>query len=224
MARVQPTTSWIWVRHAPAINPEGGIYGNKDVPADCQADQAFDWLADHVPCPDVLVTSHLCRTHQTADALNAARLRAGKASLPARLEERDLGEQNFGAWQGQTYAQIRALNPEQANDFWLSPADKEPPGGESFAALSHRVSQVIERLTAQFQGKTILSVTHGGTIRAALGHALALAPKTMLGFAVDNLSITRLDHFAAIASDGDAACPAAWRVSHVNLCPGGTRA
>ena len=57
-------------------------------------------------------------------------------------------------------------------------------------------------------------VAHGGTIRAALGHALALPPEAMLQFCAFNLSITRIDHFRA---DGDD--PASWRVVAINQPP-----
>lgn len=219
MARVAPSTSWFWVRHAPAINPGGGMYGNQDVPCDCSDLAAFDWLARILPTPDVLVTSQLCRTHQTAEGISEARQRAGAAALPGRLEDPELAEQNFGSWQGMTYDQVRALNPEQAHDFWLSPAERTPPEGESFAALAERVARSVDRLNQEHAGKTILAVTHGGTIRAAIGQALALPPEKMLSFSIANLSVTRIDHFETPEGADPAEIPPAWRVASVNVAP-----
>src|SRR3546814_13426658 len=75
-------------------------------------------------------------------------------------------------------------------------AAEVPPGGESFATLSGRVAAAIETLTRQHAGRDIVCIGHGGTIRAALAHALAVPPEQALSFAIDTCSLTRLDHFA----------------------------
>jgi broad specificity phosphatase PhoE len=77
-----------------------------------------------------------------------------------------------------------------------------------------RVAQSIDELTAAHKGRDIVAVAHGGTIRAAVGHALGLSPARSLGFVVDNCSLTRLDHV-----DGGAR-GAAWRIVGLNLRPG----
>ncbi len=56
-------------------------------------------------------------------------------------------------------------------------------------------------------------MAHGGTIRAALGHALGLPPARSLAFETGNCALTRLDY---IQDDGKAP---AWRVVAVNLLP-----
>ncbi len=58
-----------------------------------------------------------------------------------------------------------------------------------------------------------MAVTHGGTIRAALGAALGLPPQAALAFSVENCSLTRIDHLTA---DGG---PGLWRVVAVNHRP-----
>ena len=79
--------------------------------------------------------------------------------------------------------------------FWLAPAHETPPGGESFAALTERVQPAILRLSERHAGRDIISLSHGGTIRAALALALDLAPEAALAFSIDNLSLTRIEHF-----------------------------
>ncbi len=51
----------------------------------------------------------------------------------------------------------------------------------------------------------VVVVAHSGTIRAALAIALALAPEHALRFAIDPLSLTRIDRL-----------PNGWRVVCVN--------
>ena len=66
--------------------------------------------------------------------------------------------------------------------------------------------------TARHAGRDIVCACHGGTIRAALAHALDLAPERALQIMADNLSRTAVDYVAPTAGfDG------AWRVLAVNL-------
>jgi len=196
-------TRWWWVRHAPVASG-GRIYGQDDLPADCSDGALFGGLAAALPAAALWVVTPLRRTRQTADALLAA-----GAPVPAELrQEPGFLEQHFGRWQGLTYEELAALRDGAAHRFWHAPALERPPGGESFAEVVERVGGAIERISAANGGRDIVVVAHGGSIRAALAHALGLAAEKALGFAVDNCSLTRLDHFAA---------DDAWRVGAVNL-------
>jgi len=100
MTPLEDVTSWWWVRHAPVVGYDGIIYGSQDVPADTSDEEAYQSLAKGLPDDAIWVTSHLKRTHVTADAIGQAGLKH-----PERLIEQGLGEQNFGNWQDMTYAQ-----------------------------------------------------------------------------------------------------------------------
>ena len=76
-----------------------------------------------------------------------------------------------------------------------------------------RVLPAIERVNREHRGRDIVAVTHGGTIRAALTLALGLDPQAALSFAIENCSLTRLDHL-----DPDGGAPL-WRVVAVNHRP-----
>ena len=199
-------TRWWWVRHAPVTATEGRIYGNTDPPANVEDPPTYTALARFLPADSALVTSHLQRTHQTADAIRAAGL-----DLPEPIVEEDLAEQNFGEWQGRKREEVYAeLDPKHL--FWLAPARTRAPGGESFVDLMERVAGVIERLNAQHAGRDIIAVGHGGAIRAAIGHALGLDPEVALACQIDNCSVTRLDHFGPTESHPEGA----WALFHVN--------
>ena len=200
-------TRWWWIRHAPVSNPGGRIYGATDVPADTTDEATFRNLARQLPDGAVWVTSHLKRTKQTAEALR--RVGCDVPSKPAI--EPHLGEQNFGAWHGRTYGEIeREIGLHQ---FWLAPANHRPPDGESFVDLIDRVVPAIQRLTVSHRGRDIVCVAHGGTIRAAVGHALSVDPEASLRVSVANLGLTRLDHIPTETG------PGAWRVAWLNLQP-----
>ncbi|MBL8665522.1 MAG: histidine phosphatase family protein [Candidatus Odyssella sp.] len=200
-------TRWWWVRHAPVTADNGCIYGQVDIACDVSDEAGFAVLARRLPRGALWVTSHLQRTKQTAAAIAAA----GLACDPP-AEERDFAEQHFGEWQGRNRAEIFRLHGAD-HGMWLAPAEFCPPGGESFAALMDRVGRGIARWTAAHPGRDIVAVAHGGTIRAALGHALGLPPARALAFETANCALTRLDH---VEGGGK---PPAWRIVAVNHLP-----
>ena len=199
-------TRWWWIRHAPVAADGGCVYGQRDLPADVSDRARFAALARQPPGDAVWVTSHLRRTKETAAAIAEAGL-----DVPAPIEEPDLAEQHFGDWQGRPRRDVYRENRDWRG-FWLAPADRVPPGGESFCQLMERVAAAVRRLTAAHRGRDIVAVTHGGTIRAALALALDLAPELALAFDTDNLSLTRIDHIAGTGGE-------AWRVTTVNMPP-----
>ena len=67
----------------------------------------------------------------------------------------------------------------------------------------------MERLAEAHDGEDVVVVSHGGTIRAAVAHALGIGPDNALHLSVYNLSLTRLERH-----------PDAWRVVCVNELPG----
>ncbi len=201
----QGTTRWWLLRHAPVPCPHGRITGRLDVACDTSEDEAFRDLARRLPVNPVLVESGLIRCRQTAGALETAGL-----LLPPPIVEPDLMEQDFGRWQGRSWLDLEAAKDPDLAAFWHDPAGTAPPGGESFAAMCGRVAGAMEELTAAQSGRDILAIVHAGTVRAALALALGLQPSKALRFAVQPLSLTRLD----ATSDG-------WRIEMVNAPPFG---
>ncbi|MCW5774089.1 MAG: histidine phosphatase family protein [Rhodospirillaceae bacterium] len=200
-------TRWWWIRHAPVTVDGGCIYGHIDLPCDVSDAACFASLARLMPKDAVWLTTQLQRTKQTAAAIVAAGAPGG---TPA--EERDFAEQHFGEWQGRNRAMIYATYGAD-HGLWLAPADFRPPGGETFAEVAARVGAGIGRWNRRHPGRDIVVVAHGGSVRAALGHALGLSPARALAFEVANCALTRLDY---IESEGKAP---AWRVVAVNLRP-----
>ena len=203
------TTRWWLIRHAPVINHGGRIYGHTDVDADTGNRKAFKALAAVLPSRPVYVVTPLKRTTQTLAALVAAQ---GESSgMVSPVIEPDLMEQNFGVWQGLTHAEVHEKRGAEAHRFWLSPARERPEDGESFTEVVDRVAAALAVLSQEHAGRDVVAVLHGGVIRAALAVALGIDPEAALRFAVHNLSLTRLTHFAP--GDGS---PPAWGVELVN--------
>lgn len=210
------TTRWWWVRHAPVVGHGGRIYGQDDHDCDCTDSETFRRLAAILPRDAVWVTSHLKRTQRTADSI-LAHLFDGDA--PAPLVEAALAEQHFGAWQGMSAEDLTRRRDGAWHRFWLAPAHEAPPGGESFVDLTARVVEAIERLSQHHAGCNIVVVSHGGTIRSALALALGLEPERALSVAVENCSLTCLDHIYGAAGSHAPEPHGVWRVRLVNAAP-----
>ena len=167
-----------------------------------------------LPRDAVWIASPLQRTADDGGgARRRGRARPGADPGPGLAIEPDLIEQNFGAWQGVKYSELHARRGDEWHRFWLAPAHETPPGGESFAALTERVRPRHHAAQREPSAAATCLVSHGGTIRAALALALDLAPEHALAFAVDNLSLTRIEHFP---EPGGAH---GWRVVAVNQPP-----
>ena len=211
-----PVTTWWWIRHAPVTANRGRIYGASDPPCDTGDRPVFQRLAALVPSDAVWLTSHLQRTSQTAQAIR--REMAAPPTAAPEVEQR-LGEQSFGDWQGRAYAELDQLRDKAWHRFWLTPARYCPPGGESFVEVMARVEAAVREATERHQGRAIVAVAHGGTIRAALAQALRLDPESALSFAIDNCALTRIDHIGAGPGSHDPGEVESWRVAAVNLNP-----
>ena len=182
------THLWL-IRHAPVAGPRGVIHG-ADAPADLGDTAAFAALKARLPAEAHAVCSPIRRTRETADRLGFD-----------AVAEADFAEQDFGAWTGRRHDDLAAEPGTAYREFWKSPAHSCPPGGESFADQIKRAKVGLARLRA---GDAVL-VVHSGTIRAVLAIALDLSPDNALRFAIDPLSLTRIDRL----EDG-------WRVVGVN--------
>lgn len=202
------TTRWWWVRHAPVTVNNGRMYGASDPPADYNDPESYAKLAEVLPSDAIWVTSHLQRAKDTA-----ATIRANGLNGAEPLVDEALGEQNFGAWQGERYEDLAVRTDKPPHRFWFTTPDHLPPGGETYHNLMARVTGAIDRFTALHPGRDIVAVAHGGPIRAAIGHALGLDANGALGFVTDNLSVTRLDH--VVSRDPGPS----WQVHYINRAP-----
>lgn len=205
-------TRWWWVRHAPV--PDGGrIYGQRDLDCDCSDDRVFRAVARALPKNAVWATSALKRAKQTAAAIHAA---SDGAHAPDDMPGyAGFNEQHLGDWQGQERAAFRRTQGTTVMDFWMTKGDARAPGGESFPDLVARVVPRIDAIGALHSGRDIITVTHGGTIRAALGLALGGPNDIAHAFTIDNCSITVIEHLRK-TKDTSAGV---WRLAGVNLRP-----
>ncbi len=111
--------------------------------------------------PDMLFSSDLVRTKQTADIL------ADKLGMKIVLDER-LREIDFGDFNNRKVEEYFNLFSSELEKYY-----KAAPGGENMTQIRARINSFIQEINKKYSGKTILVVTHG--------HPAALAEQIMLG-------------------------------------------
>lgn len=160
-------------------NPELTELGKKQALAAAQA------LADtHI---DAVVCSPLRRCQQTAAAVVKGR--------DLRVETfEDLIEVDFGRWEGKTFAEADAADPE-LHARWLKDTSVACPGGESLRAVHRRVSAARRELQQRFEGQTVLVVSHVNPIKSFVRQALDSGPQTPNHLFLELASMSEVEFF-----------------------------
>jgi probable phosphoglycerate mutase len=118
-----------------------------------------------------LISSDLRRAFDTASAL-------ADASGLELVSDRRLRETRLGQWEGLTHIEVDARYPG-ARQRWRLEATFTPPGGESKLEVGARALPVVHELFAEradWPGRTIILVAHGGLIAALTAALLELPP------------------------------------------------
>jgi probable phosphoglycerate mutase len=112
---------------------------------------------------DLIISSPLRRARETAKAA------CGSRRIPIIILD-SLKELSLGEWEGQKLNELKNSEAEQYHLFWNDPLRYKPRGGESFQAMIQRAGQGLTEILKLAQGKRVLVVTHGMTLKAILHH------------------------------------------------------
>jgi ribonuclease H / adenosylcobalamin/alpha-ribazole phosphatase len=94
------------------------------------------------------------------------------------VEEQGFAEMEFGSWDGLTFAEVQARQPEEI-EAWLGSLDVAPGGGETFHEVEARVLAGLARVLERYAGRTVAVVSHVTPIKTLVAHAVD-APLTSL--------------------------------------------
>ena len=138
----------------PALNADGRA----------QVRAVADWLAPLADEIDVVVTSPLRRTRETAEII------AERLERPVEVED-SLAEAAFGTWDGLTFHEVQQAYPDDL-DAWLGSLDVSP--GEGGLVRGHGPARAPhrDRLLSAYPGKAVLAVTHVTPIKLLVKAAL----------------------------------------------------
>ncbi|QRP98386.1 bifunctional RNase H/acid phosphatase [Corynebacterium sp. FDAARGOS 1242] len=185
-----PVTRFILLRHGQTAmsaakqysgraNPELTELGKKQALAAAQA-----LAGTHI---DAVVCSPLRRCQQSAAAVVEGR------DLQVETVE-GLIEVDFGRWEGKTFAEADAADPE-LHARWLQDTSVSCPGGESLRAVHRRVSAARRDLQKRYEGKTVLVVSHVNPIKSFVRQALDSGPQTPNHLFLELASLSEVEFF-----------------------------
>lgn len=165
--------------HDPALNADGRA----------QVRAVADWLAPLGDEIDVVVSSPLRRTLETAEII-AARL-----GHEVQTEE-GLAEAAFGTWEGLTFREVQEAYPDDL-DAWLGSTDVSPGGaeGDSFRQMDRRIRRTRDRLLSAYPGKAVLGVTHVTPIKMLVRMALGAPLEAVFRMELAPASVTVISWF-----------------------------
>jgi len=195
-------TNLYLIRHAEALGAVHNIIGDTALSplGIMQAERLRDRLAATGEiAADLLISSTFVRARQTAEIIAPA------LGLPILLDD-EVQELRDGVAEGMHVKEYRARYGEV--NFRETPFRQVAPAGENWGQFALRVGTALDRITRQYEGKTIVIVCHGGVIGVSFlyffGTGSLQYPQA--GFDTDNTSIT---HWTKRSISGR---PSRWRL------------
>jgi probable phosphoglycerate mutase len=129
-----------------------------------------------------VLSSPMLRAKRTAEPV------ADALGVPLQVHE-GLIETDFGAWEGLTFAEASARDPE-LHSRWLTDTSVAPPGGETMDAVHRRVRRVRDQLIAEHGAATVVVVSHVTPIKSLLRMALDSGPALLHRLHLDIASLS----------------------------------
>ncbi len=183
------------VRHGEAMgNTRGAFLGRRNDPlteqGHAQAAHLCDMLAEE--SIDAIYTSPMLRATATAQPFAQAR------GLDV-VERDELLEQDYGAWDGMTFPEVKDRYPDDYKAWWRDGLSNGPTDGETLSSVTARVTAFYESCCRDRQGTTVL-VGHAGAFQALLCVLFEIPTRSMWPFRLQNGSITEVQIIRGQAS------------------------
>lgn len=136
--------------------------------------------------PSIIFCSHEKRARQSAQIISK------KLGVPL-VEVSSLEERNWGDYAGLSFQEIKVkagMNNMSLDERY----NFAPPNGESWKETEIRLLKSLNKLIAENEGKTIVLITHGGSIRILMPHLLGVGREESFKYDPDNASISIFDY------------------------------
>ena len=189
-ARGEPTVTLLLRHGQTPMSVEKRYAGRTDAPLTDAGIQQAVAAAKRLAAAgiDAIVASPLRRAMRTAEEVSAV------TGVPVTADD-GFRETDFGAWEGLTFAEVRKRWPSELT-AWLSDPSIAPPGGESFAQVSDRVTAALHRVLAARAGQTVLIVSHVTPIKTLVAAALLAPPAALFRMHLDVAALCQVDWYA----------------------------
>ena len=180
------------VRHGETEwNAEGRIQGHTDIGLSENGAQQARSLGQRLAERqiDVAYSSDLKRTSETA------RLALGHRNVVLNETPR-LREYHKGIFEGMTLTEIQTQFPDEYPKYLEKDLSYAPEGGETTRDVSTRMASIFQEIKAKHLDETVLVVSHGGALRAAMVSLLGMPLEGNWSFVFGNCGLTMVDTFA----------------------------
>lgn len=175
-------------RHgATSNNAQHRYTGQSDIPMSALGERQAEALANRLASRhlDGVVSSDLQRASRMAQPI------ADQHHVPLQLDS-DLREISMGTWEGASFEEIRAREPDMLLRSRDDPFTFAPPGGETIVQVRDRLVIALARSYAAFPDGTVLWVTHGGCIGILFCHLLGVDLARRWQFRKDNAALSEI--------------------------------
>ena len=186
---------------------EGRFQGQADTPLSALGRRQAALAGERLAAPDApprlpvpagepvaIVHSPLARTRETAEAVAAAFVAAGRP-MPAMRPEPGIAEIAQGAWEGLHQRDVEERYPAEIAGWRRDPVAVHAPGGESLAEVDGRVRAALGRVLGELaaaggpgpDGTPSYYDPHAGPWTVLVGHdgAFKVALLALLGLPLD---------------------------------------
>src|SRR3972149_1727192 len=179
------------IRHGEVVGAGPKRYnGQRDVELTQTGISQMEGMANRLASYPIVAIycSDLTRAHKGAEILARAN------NIPV-YPRRSLREKNFGAWEGLTYEEVASRFPEEWKAWLADPAGSRPPGGETYREVEERALQELSLILKDHRGQELVILSHGGTNRIILCHALRLDLKNIFRIEQQYSALNIIDFF-----------------------------
>lgn len=144
-------------------NLEGRMQGQKDSKLTELGEKQAEWLGERLNDEkiDVIISSSSGRVIATSKLIR------GKRNIKI-IPNDNLKEIYLGHWEGRLHTEIEKVWEEEQKNFWHFPHLYKPVRGETFSQILNRVGNEVEKIISEYEGKSILVVTHAVVLKALI--------------------------------------------------------
>lgn len=175
------------VRHGETDwNRSGQIMGSRPVPLNENGRSQARELAQRLGTLPIekLYSSPVDRARQTADIVASA------LHIPVTIDN-GLTEIGVGEWEGKFWDEL--VDDIARINFYASPHDARPPGGETLREVQSRAVAAVQRACLSEESGPVVLVSHADIVRAILGHYLRIDLELVRQMRIDHASLSALD-------------------------------
>lgn len=177
------------VRHGETEwNKASKVQGRTDTELSEKGIRQAELLSERIAGEDIaaIYSSSLNRALRTAEII------AGRKDCRVEKSE-SYHEIRLGPWEGLTIHEIQEKYSEYYKAYREDPEKFSLPGAETFLELIERTYGAIIKLVEKHKGSSILIVSHGTAIKAAMIRILGIGLINYTKFRIDNASVSIIE-------------------------------